>query len=154
MSCIADKLDKINSLIGNSDFDGELTFNLLNKIIIDTQANKEEIADALLMKGLIVAMYCPYLTEYKEDETGLKYFIKAFEYNPYELGVLFNILSSFGELDMRQAYTRNNKHMFIKAYDVLKNELFDRLDNEMKEQLQNKTNQYREFKKQISAKPN
>ncbi|SUD89730.1 Uncharacterised protein [Psychrobacter phenylpyruvicus] len=66
---------------------------------------------------------------------------------------MFNILSSFGELDMRQAYTRNNKHMFITAYDILKNELFDSLDDEMKEQLQNKTNQYCEFKEQMRDKP-
>ncbi|WP_172462148.1 hypothetical protein [Psychrobacter phenylpyruvicus] len=54
---------------------------------------------------------------------------------------------------MRQAYTRNNKHMFITAYDILKNELFDSLDDEMKEQLQNKTNQYCEFKEQMRDKP-
>ena len=152
MISIADKINRADSLIDNYEY--ESAFNLLNEVIIDTQANKEEVAHALLLKGLIVAMYCPYLTEYEEDETGLKYFIKAFEYNPYELGVLFNILSSFSELDMRQEFTRNNKHMFIKAYDILKNELFDRLDNEMKEQLQNKINQYREFKQQILAKPN
>ncbi|WP_227428804.1 hypothetical protein [Psychrobacter sp. I-STPA6b] len=150
MSCIADKLDKINSLIGNSDFDGELTFNLLNKIIIDTQANKEEIADALLMKGLIVAMYCSYLTEYEEDETGLKYFIKAFEYNPYELGILFNILNSFTEHDMRQEFTRNNTHMFIKAYDILKNELYDSLSQELKEMLKNYADKYQQFKHEAS----
>lgn len=135
MSHIANKLDKINSLIGSSDFDGELAFNLLNDIIIDTQVSKAEIAEAMNLKGLIVAMHYPNLTEYEEDETGLTYFIKAFNYNPYELGILFNILSSFNELDMRQAYTRSNKHMFVKAYDILKNELFDSLDNEMKEQL-------------------
>lgn len=152
MSHIANELDKVNSLIESSEF--LLAFNLLNEIIIDPQASEKEIADALNLKGLIVAMYCPSLTEYEEDETGLAYFIKAFNYHPYELGVLFNILSSFGELDMRQAYTINNKHIFIRAYDILKNELFYSLDDEMKEQLQNKTNQYHEFKKQISTKPN
>ncbi|PNK59542.1 hypothetical protein [Psychrobacter sp. FDAARGOS_221] len=151
MTHIADKLDKASSLIEISEFSS--AFNLLNEIIIDAEANKEEVADAINLKGLIVAMYCPNITEYDEDETGLKYFIKAFDYNPYELGVLFNILSSFDDLDMRQAYTRNNKHMFIRAYEILKNELFDSLDDEMKEQLVNQTNQYHEFKKQLSAKP-
>lgn len=147
MSHIANKLDEINSLIASSNFDGELVFNLLNEIIIDTQLSKAEIAEAMNFKGLIVAMHCPNLTEYEEDETGLTYFIKAFNYNPYELGILFHMLSSFNELDMRQDYTRRNKHIFVKACDILKNELFDSLDNEMKEQLLKKTDQYLEFKK-------
>ena len=133
------KFENIFTELFNHDFQSQLEFI------------KE--LDDINLKGLIVAMYCPNLTEYEEDETGLKYFIKALDYNPYELGVLFNILSSFDELDMRQAYTRNNKHMFIKAYDILRNELFDSLDDEMKEQLKNQTSQYREFNKQISAKP-
>ena len=150
MSCIADKLDKIDSLIGNSDFDGELTFNLLNKIIIDTQANKEEIADALLMKGLIVAMYCPYLTEYTEDETGLSYFIDAYHYDPFSIDILFNIISSFTEHDMRQEFTRNNTHIFIKAYDILKNELYDSLSQDLKELLKNHADKYQQFKHKTS----
>lgn len=146
MEHIANKLDKVYSLIDNNDFTS--AFSSLNEIIVDNQATREQIADAINLKGLIVAMYCPGLTEYEEDETGLKYFIKAFEYNPYELGILFNILSSFDELDMRQAYTRNNKQMFIKSYEILKNKLFNDLDDEMKEQLNRKTNQYEKFKKE------
>lgn len=147
MISIADRFDKTDSLVDNYEY--ESAFNLLNQIIHDNQATKKDTADALLMKGLIVGAYAPYLSEFDYDETGLAYYLKAFEYNNHEIGILFNILNSFTEHDMRQEYTRKNKHMFIKAYDILQNELYDELNDRLKNQLKKGMYRYNEFKKEF-----
>ncbi len=144
MISIADRFDRIDSLVDNYEY--ESAFILLNQILNDNKATNKDIADALLMKGLIVGAFAPYLTEFDHDETGLAYYLKAFEYNKLELGILFNILNSFTEHDMRQEYTRKNKHMFVKAYEILKNELYDTLNESMREQLKKMKDRYDEFK--------
>lgn len=143
MTTIEEKFEKVEYL--EEKYEYNLAFNLLDEIIEDKNANKDEIAEALNIKGLIV-VYAPYLSEYEEDETGLIYFIKAFNYDSSNISVLSNIVISFDEISLMQEYTRNNRHIFVKAYEILKNDLYDILSQEVKDNLHKFSSKYDSFK--------
>ena len=143
MTTIEEKFEKVEYLEENYEY--SLAFNLLDEIIEDKKAHEDEIAEALNIKGLIV-VYAPYLSEYEEDETGLIYFIKAFDYDPSNISVLSNIIISFDDISLMQEYTRNNKHIFVKAYEILKNDLYDILSQEVKDNLHKFSFKYDSFK--------
>lgn len=143
MTTIEEKFEKVEYL--EEKYEYNLAFNLLDEIIEDKNAHKDEIAEALNIKGLIV-VYAPYLSEYEEDETGLIYFIKAFDYDSSNISVLSNIIISFDEISLMQEYTRNNKHIFVKAYEILKNDLYDILSQEVKDNLHKFSFKYDSFK--------
>lgn len=103
-------------------------FAILNEVIVDNRATDPEIADALNLKGFIVAGPAPCHTEYEEDETGLIYYLQALKHNPHHFCALLNTINSFTQHDMRQPFTRQNKPAFIKAYEVLRDDLYDSLD--------------------------
>ena len=95
-------------------------FVILNEVIADNRATDLEIADALTLKGFIVAGPAPCHTEYEEDETGLIYFLQALKHNPYNLSALINTVNSFTVHDMRQPFTLKNTSAFIRAYESIK----------------------------------
>lgn len=150
MTSIEEKLNQVERMIRECDLD-ELgfAFAILNEIIIDNRATNDRIAEALNLKGFIVGGPAPCHTEYEEDETGLIYYLKPFNYNPRNSSVLLNIVNSFTDHDMRQPFTRENKPAFIKAYEILKNDLYDTLDEESKNNLLSFSAKYDKFKQEI-----
>lgn len=123
-------------------------FAILNEVIVDNRATDPEIADALNLKGFIVAGPAPCHTEYEEDETGLIYYLQALKHNPHHLGALLNTINSFTQHDMRQPFTRQNKPAFIKAYEVLRDDLYDSLDENGRNCLLRFSDTYDKFKQE------
>jgi len=119
----------------------------LNEVISDNNSTDSEIAEALTLKGITVDL-APYLSEYQQNYSALIYFQKALEYNPHNIYILFNILSSFSCIDMMQKYTQKNKSAFINAYDVLKNDLYDTLNEELKNDLRKFSSKYNKFREE------
>ena len=125
----------------------ELALDILNEVISDSNSTDSEIAEALNLKGITVDL-APYLSEDKENYSGLIYFQKSLEYAPYNTSILFNILNSFSCIDMMQDYTQKNKSAFICAYDVLNNDLYDSLNEESKSNLHKLSSKYHEFQEE------
>ncbi|MGP9688203.1 hypothetical protein ACT3TH_03480 [Psychrobacter sp. AOP22-C1-C5] len=123
-------------------------FAILNEVIADNRATDLEIADALNLKGFIVAGPAPCHTEYEEDETGLIYFLQALKYNPYHLGALLNTVNSFTNHDMRQPFTHENTLAFIRAYEILRDDIYDTLNKESKNDLRRLSDTYDKFKQE------
>ncbi|WP_198331822.1 hypothetical protein [Psychrobacter aquimaris] len=147
MATIEEKISQAEYIIYQFELE-ELgrAFDILNEVIADNRATDLEIADALNLKGFIVAGPAPCHTEYEEDETGLIYFLQALKHNPYNLGALINTVNSFTEHDMRQTFTRENTPAFIKAYEVLRYGIYDTLNKESKNDLQRLSDTYDKFK--------
>ena len=148
MSTSKEKLKRIDILF--EEFKLEDAFNLLNEVIADEHSTQSEIAEALNWKGVIVGGPAPYLTECEEDETGLFYFIRGFKYDCYQIGILLNIIHSFNDYDLEKQYVKKQKEYFIKAYDILKNELYSSLSDDSKEMLKNYADKYQQFKHETS----
>ncbi|MGP5121068.1 hypothetical protein ACTXJF_13545 [Psychrobacter alimentarius] len=123
-------------------------FAILNEVIVDNRATDPEIADALNLKGFIVAGPAPCHTEYEEDETGLIYYLQALKHNPYHLGALINTVNSFTDHDMRQPFTRENTPAFVRAYEILRDDIYDTLNKESKNDLRRLSDTYHKFKQE------
>ena len=150
MATIEEKISQAEYIIHQFELE-ELgsAFAILNEVIADNRATELEIADALSLKGFIVAGPAPCHTEYEEDETGLIYYLQALKHNPYHLSSLLNIINSFTEHDMRQPFTRENKPAFIKAYKVLRDDLYDSLDENGRNCLLRFSHTYDKFKQEV-----
>ena len=149
MATIEEKISQAEYIIYQFELEELGTaFAILNEVIADNRATDLEIADALNLKGFIVAGPTPCHTEYKEDETGLIYFLQALKYNPYHLGALINTVNSFTEHDVKQPFTQENKPAFIKAYEILRDDIYDTLNKESKNDLRRLANTYDKFKEE------
>ena len=127
------------------NYEPELAISILNEVISDINSTDIEIAEALNLKGITVDL-APYLSEDQQNYSALIYFQKALRYDPHNIYILFNILSSFSCIDMMQDYTQKNKSAFINAYDVLKNDLYDTLNEELKNDLRKFSSKYNKFR--------
>jgi len=145
MSSIEKKLTQAEIFYQNNE--PGLAIDILNEVISDSNSTDSEIAEALNLKGITVDL-APYLSEDKENYSGLIYFQRALEYDPHNIYILFNILNSFSCIDMMQEYTQKNKSAFICAYDVLNNELYDSLNAESKSKLRKFSSKYHEFQEE------
>lgn len=143
MSIIEKKLTQAEIFCQN--YEPELAISILNEVITDSNSTDSEIAEALTLKGRTVDL-APYLAEDQQNYSALIYFQKALEYDPHNIYILFNILSSFSCIDMMQEYTQKNKSAFINAYDVLKNDLYDTLNEELKNDLRKFSSKYNKFR--------
>ena len=139
------KLTQAEIFCQNSE--SELAIDILNEVISDINSTDSKIAEALTLKGITVDL-APYPSEYQQNYFALIYFQKALEYNPHNIYILFNILSSFSCIDMMQKYTKKNKSAFINAYDVLKNDLYDTLNEELKNDLRKFSSKYNKFREE------
>lgn len=149
MATIEEKISQAEYIVYQFELEDLGTaFATLNEVIADNRATDLEIADALNLKGFIVAGPAPCHTEYEEDETGLIYFLQALKYNPYHLVALLNTVNSFTDHDMRQPFTRENTPAFIKAYEMLRNDIYDTLNKESKNDLQGLSDTYDKFKQE------
>lgn len=144
MCTIKEKLTKAEGFYNNMELDA--AFRTLNEVISSSHSTNSEIAEAWNWKGIIVGGPAPYLSEFEEDYSGLAYFLKALEHKNSDVNILLNILNSFSPVDELQSYTRENKHSFIKAYEILKNDLYDTLSEESKNNLHNFSSKYDELK--------
>lgn len=129
------------------NYEPELAISILNEVISDINSTDIEIAEALNLKGITVDL-APYLSEDQQNYSALIYFQKALRYDPHNIYILFNILSSFSCIDMMQDYTQKNKSAFINAYDVLKNDLYDTLNEELKNDLRKFSSKYNKFREE------
>ena len=129
------------------NYEPELAISILNEVISDINSTDIEIAEALNLKGITVDLV-PYLSEDQQNYSALIYFQKALRYDPHNIYILFNILSSFSCIDMMQDYTQKNKSAFINAYDVLKNDLYDTLNEELKNDLRKFSSKYNKFREE------
>ena len=89
------------------------SFELFNIIALDKSIDKIERSNSFNMLGVIIIGPCPYLDP--EDETGLKYFKKALELDPENLGALFNVTATFGT----SPNMHRNSKLFMFAYNKL-----------------------------------
>lgn len=145
MSIIEKKLTQAEIFCQN--YEPELAISILNEVIADSNSTDSEIAEALTLKGIAVDL-APYLAEDQQNYSALIYFQKALEYDPHNIYILFNILSSFSCIDMMQEYTQKNKGAFVIAYDVLKNDLYDSLNEKSKSKLHKFSSKYHEFQEE------
>ena len=76
------------------NYEPELALDILNEVISDSNSTDSGIAEALNLKGVTVDL-APYLSEDKENYSGLFFFQKALEYAPYNTSILFDVLDSF-----------------------------------------------------------
>lgn len=142
MSSIEKRLTQADIFYQNDE--PELALEILNEVITDSNSTDSEIAEALNLKGITIEL-APYLSEDKENYSGLIYFQKALEYTPHNTSILFNALNSFSCIDMMQNYTQKNKSAFMCAYDVLNNDLYDFLNEESKSELHKFFSKYDKF---------
>ena len=145
MPTIEKKLNQAEIFYQN--YEPALALDILNEVISDSNSTDSEIAEALNLKGITVDL-APYLSEDKENYSGLIFFQKALEYAPYNTSILFNVLNSFSCIDMMQDYTQKNKSAFICAYDILNNDLYDSLNEESKSNLHKFSSKYHEFQEE------
>ena len=145
MSIIEKKLTQAEIFCQN--YEPELAISILNEVITDSNSTDSEIAEALNLKGITVDL-APYLSEDQQNYSALIYFQRALKYDPHNIYILFNILSSFSCIDMMQEYTQKNKSACICAYDVLNNDLYDSLNEESKSKLHKFSSKYHEFQEE------
>lgn len=128
MWSVKETLNLINSKL--ADFDGEKAiqvFEQLKEIIADSKSTSEEISDAYLLQGLLVA-FNPFLTDYDDDDSGIVYFHKAIQLNPNNISALLNIINCYSPIAPATPFIKQNPKIFIQAYDKLNDELFEKLD--------------------------
>ena len=81
-------------------------------------------ADSYNMMGAIINGFAPYLD--KEDENGLKYFLKAIDLDENNIGALLNIVNTFGE----DPSMHKNREVFEKAYNRFETDLSDKISTD------------------------
>lgn len=104
----------------NGDY--ELAFKEFKQIAQD-ESNRNSIrAESYNMMGAIINGFAPYLDD-KNDETGLKHFLNAIEFDENNIGALLNIVNTFGE----DPSMHNNIDVFEKAYKKLVGDLSNKI---------------------------
>lgn len=77
MQSVEEILNLINSKLADFNDDEAIqAFNQLKDFIADNNSTAEEISDAYLLQGLLVA-FNPFLTGCENDYSGMVYFHKA-----------------------------------------------------------------------------
>ena len=68
-------------------------FQFFKNITENLLSSDEDKSDAFLMMGVIVLIDSRVEND---DESGLNYFKESLNFNPYNIGTLFNIIEGFG----------------------------------------------------------
>lgn len=114
------QLKNMNFKTANQQFDdGDFNdaFNSYSILANDQSRSKKDRSVAYGMMGLIVAAMAPYLG--KDDETGLNFYMKALDLNPYNVAVLLNVYFAYGNCHD----CHNDRTLFELAYYRLTKEL-------------------------------
>lgn len=122
------------SLYDKRDFDN--SFKAFKQLAENESFTKEERADAYNMMGIIISFvsYSDY-TNMTIGEIELLFFKKAVLLDPYCIGALLNIISSFGTESLGM---HRDKEVFIQAYEVLNTKLYQYLSEFHKNEMQRK----------------
>lgn len=148
MQSVEEILNLINSKLADFNDDEAIqAFNQLKDFIADNNSTAEEISDAYLLQGLLVA-FNPFLTGCENDYSGMVYFHKAIQFNPDNISALLNIINCYLPIAPITPFIKQNPEIFIQAYDKLNDELFEQLDESNKRLLK----QYAEYYNYLKSK--